>query len=230
MTEADKTHILVIDDDTRLRKLLHQYLSENGFMVSEAASPAEARVLMTAFLFDILILDVMMPGENGYAFAKSLREKGNNIPILMLTAMGELQDRITGLESGVDDYLSKPFDPKELLLRINSILRRTLITPVKEKQTLYKFGTCQYDLQRSELTKNGQFVSLTAADHELLKVLIQKIGQEVTREELARTLQTDNERTVDVQVNRLRKKIETDPKNPRYLQTVRGKGYLLLPD
>ena len=227
MTEADKTHILVIDDDTRLRKLLHQYLSENGFM---AASPAEARVLMTAFLFDILILDVMMPGENGYAFAKSLREKGNNIPILMLTAMGELQDRITGLESGVDDYLSKPFDPKELLLRINSILRRTLITPVKEKQTLYKFGTCQYDLQRSELTKNGQFVSLTAADHELLKVLIQKIGQEVTREELARTLQTDNERTVDVQVNRLRKKIETDPKNPRYLQTVRGKGYLLLPD
>ncbi len=228
--EADKTHILVIDDDTRLRKLLHQYLSENGFMVSEAASPAEARVLMASFLFDILILDVMMPGENGYSFAKSLREKGNNIPILMLTAMGELQDRITGLESGVDDYLSKPFDPKELLLRINSILRRTLTAPVKEKQSIYKFGGCQYDLQRGELTQKGQFISLTSAENELLKVLTQKIGQEVTREELARIFETENERSIDVQVNRLRKKIEADPKNPRYLQTVRGKGYLLLPD
>ncbi len=230
MSEMEKTHILVIDDDTRLRKLLHQYLSENGFMVSEAASPVEARVLMSSFLFDILILDVMMPGENGYSFAKSLREKGDNIPILMLTAMGELQDRITGLESGVDDYLSKPFDPKELLLRINSILRRASTISAKEKQTIYKLGTCQYDTQRGELTQNGQFVPLTSAENELLKVLIEKIGQEVTREELARIFKTENERSIDVQVNRLRKKIETDPKSPRYLQTVRGKGYLLLPD
>lgn len=226
----EKAHILVIDDDNRLRKLLHQYLTENGFWVAEAAHPDEARQMMSSFLFDILILDVMMPGENGYEFAQSLRKKGENIPILMLTAMGELQDRITGLESGVDDYLSKPFDPKELLLRINSILRRTHALPSKEKVTELHFGTCSYNIERGELTKDGAFVPLTAVESELLRVMATKVGEEVSREELAEKTDTDNVRTVDVQVNRLRKKMETDPKNPRYLQTIRGKGYMLMPD
>ncbi len=230
MAELEQNHILVIDDDTRLRRLLRRYLTENGFLVSEASHPDEARRLMDSFLFDLLVLDVMMPGENGFSFAKSLREKGNMIPILMLTAMGEIQDRIHGLESGVDDYLSKPFDPKELILRINSILRRTFMSAPKEKETTLHFGSTTYHVDRGTLEQDGVFVSLTSVENDLLKKLAAKAGHEVTREELASSMETENERTIDVQINRLRKKIETDSKNPRYLQTVRGKGYLLLPD
>jgi len=225
----EKKHILVIDDDNRLRRLLHQYLKENGFIVSEAANPDEARKMMDSFLFDILILDVMMPGENGFCFAKSLREKGMQVPILMLTAMGELQDRIEGLESGVDDYLSKPFDPKELLLRLNSILRRAAMVPEKEKTGVLSFGACLYDVDRAELSRDGHSIPLTQVERDLLRVLVDSLGKEVSRMELAMQTGTENERTVDVQINRLRKKIEQDSKNPRYLQTVRGKGYILLP-
>lgn len=221
-------HILVIDDDNRLRRLLNQYLTKNGFVISEASSSNEARRLMAVMVFDLLILDVMMPQENGYTFAKDLRKKKEMVPILMLTAMGELQDRIKGLESGVDDYLSKPFDPKELLLRINSILRRSILGQTKEN--VFKFGETTYHVERSELERSGTFIPLTSVESDLMSVLVAKAGQEVSREELSEKTQTDNERTIDVKINRLRKKIEVDPKSPRYLQTVRGKGYLILPD
>ena len=171
-----------------------------------------------------------MPEENGIDFARWLRETGNHTPILMLTAMGEVQNRIEGLEAGVDDYLAKPFEPKELLLRINSILRRTAMILEKERLNKLHFGDCIYDIERQELSKNGEFIALTPVEAELMRLLVEKIGSEVTRDELAYLTKTQNERTIDVQVNRLRKKIEEDCKNPRYLQTVRGKGYLLLPD
>ncbi len=223
-------HILVVDDDTRLRRLLHRYLNQNGFVVSEAENPLAARDLMENFVFDMLILDVMMPHQNGYDFAKDLRAAQVQTPILMLTAMGDVHNRIEGLESGVDDYLPKPFDPKELLLRINSILRRTEMIIQKEKLNYLKFGRCVYDIQRKELSKEGVYVALTPVESELLHLLATHIGQEVSRAELMNKTNTQNERTIDVQVNRLRKKTEEDPKKPHYLQTVRGKGYTLLAD
>ncbi len=226
----DKKHILVVDDDTRLRRLLHRYLNQNGFFVSEAANPKAAREMMQDFLFDLFILDVMMPGENGFEFSKWLRQNDVHTPILMLTAMGEVQNRIEGLEAGVDDYLSKPFEPKELLLRINSILRRTEMILEKQRLNRLHFGVCVYDIDRQELSKDGQFITLTPVEAELIKLLAARAGQEVSRSELIGLTNTQNERTIDVQVNRLRKKIEQDPKKPRYLQTVRGFGYLLLPD
>lgn len=224
----DKTHILIVDDDTRLRQLLNRYLTSNDFLVSEASCPAEAREMMETFIFDALILDVMMPGESGFSFAEKLRSNGNIVPILMLTAMGDIQDRIQGLETGVDDYLTKPFEPKELLLRLNNILRRVQATP--QKDTVLKFGKFVYDRQRSELSCGNEFIALTTVEKELLIILSESPGVEVSREELAARTKTANERTIDVQVNRLRKKIEEDIKTPRYLQTVRGKGYVLLPD
>lgn len=230
MENADKKHILVIDDDNRLRQLLHRYLKQNGFFVSEAEDPKEARKMMDDFSFDLFVLDVMMPNENGFEFTRWLRSNGNDTPVLMLTAMGEVQSRIEGLECGVDDYLAKPFEPKELLLRINSILRRTEMVLEKQQLNLLNFGSCVYDIERQELTKNGEFVVLTPVETELMRLLVKQLGVEVSRSELARLTKTENERTIDVQVNRLRKKIEEDSKRPRYLQTVRGKGYLLLPD
>ena len=230
MENADKKHILVIDDDNRLRQLLHRYLKQNGFFVSEAENPIEARKMMEDFTFDLFVLDVMMPHENGFEFTRWLRANGNDTPVLMLTAMGEVQSRIEGLECGVDDYLAKPFEPKELLLRINSILRRPEMVLEKQQLNLLNFGSCVYDIERQELTKNGEFVVLTPVETELMRLLVKQLGVEVSRSELARLTKTENERTIDVQVNRLRKKIEEDSKRPRYLQTVRGKGYLLLPD
>ena len=216
----DKKHILIIDDDTRLRQLLNKYLTSNDFLVSEASCPADAREMMQTFIFDALILDVMMPGESGFSFAEKLRSSGSFVPILMLTAMGDIQDRIQGLETGVDDYLTKPFEP--------NILRRIQTGP--QKETILRFGKFMYDRQRSELSCGDEFIALTTVEKELLAILSEKTGKEVSREELATRTKTANERTVDVQVNRLRKKIEEDVKNPRYLQTVRGKGYILLPD
>ena len=230
MDAADKKHILVIDDDTRLRRLLHRYLNQNDFFVSEADNPATAREMMKNFSFDLFVLDVMMPGESGIEFSKWLRANDIHTPILMLTAMGNVQSRIEGLEAGVDDYLAKPFEPKELLLRINSILRRTVIAMEKERLNQLHFGSCVYDIDKQELSKNGEFIALTPVENELMRLLVSQVGQEVSRSQLALLTKTDNERTIDVQVNRLRKKIEEDPKKPRYLQTVRGKGYTLLPD
>lgn len=224
----DKKHILVVDDDTRLRHLLHQYLSQNDFIVSEAENPVIAIQLMQNFTFDMLILDVMMPKQNGFDFAKSLREKNIEVPIMMLTAMGDVNNRIVGLESGVDDYLPKPFEPKELLLRINSILRRTEQMHQMQKMHTLKFGRFAYDIEHRILSANGQNVVLTPAENDLLHLFAGQACQEVSRTDIAQQMQIQNERSIDVQVNRLRKKIEEDWQHPQYLRTVRGKGYILL--
>lgn len=218
-------HLLVVDDDTRLRRLLKKYLSENAFIVSEAAHANEAKELLRLFEFSLLIMDVMMPGQNGQELTKELREKGFETPILMLTAMGDIDNRISGLEAGADDYLPKPFEPKELLLRINNILKRQ---KQKAQTTEVYFGDCQYNLQNGRLLQNNEPILLTGAEQDLLKILISKAGQTVSREELASLLETDNLRAIDVQITRLRKKIETDIKKPLCIQTVRGLGYVLV--
>jgi len=227
-------HVLVIDDDARLRGLLARFLTKNGFMVSTAADAAEARRHLAAIQFDILVVDVMMPGESGLAFTHSVRENtaGANraIPILMLTAMGETRDRIAGLEKGVDDYMAKPFEPRELVLRINSILRRAPPVEVVGATEL-RFGDCRYDLSRQRLSRGGETVHLTAGEAELLHLLARSVGTPVDRSELAIAAEDGaNPRTIDVQITRLRRKIEPDPRQPRYLQTVRGTGYLLRTD
>lgn len=227
----DDAHILVVDDDKRLRELLRKYLSDNGYLVATAADAAEARSRMAGLSFDLIVLDVMMPGEDGMALTRSLRAEGNPVPILLLTARGEVDDRITGLEAGADDYLSKPFEPRELLLRLGSILRRAPRDEPKPSQPELRLGSYVWDMGRSELRQGDQPVHLTQAERDLLAVLAEVAGQGVSRDELAvRTGNSANPRTVDVQVTRLRKKIEDDPKLPRYLQTVRGMGYMLRPD
>ncbi|SIS90095.1 response regulator [Insolitispirillum peregrinum] len=228
----EQPHILVVDDDRRLRDLLRRFLSENGFTVSTAADAAEARAHLAGMCFDALVVDVMMPGESGLELTRSLRDS-NGPPVLMLTAHGDPQDRIAGLESGADDYLAKPFEPRELVLRLRSILRR-LATPAPALAALavgsVRMGSSLFDLGRQELRTNGEPVYLTTAEAQLLMVLASNAGQPFTREDLAdATGMTGNPRTVDVQVTRLRKKLEDDPRQPRYLQTVRGTGYVLRP-
>lgn len=222
-------HILVVDDDNRLRQLLNKYLAENGYLVSTAADAAQARQQLGAMAFDLIVLDVMMPGESGLALTRSLRAD-NAVPILLLTAMGETTDRIAGLEVGADDYLTKPFEPRELLLRINSILRRSVRETPSEPQPR-RFGRFSFDPGRGELLSDGDVVHLTSAEAALLAQLAQAPGETLSREDLAaRTGNGGNLRTVDVQVTRLRKKIEDDPRQPRHLQTVRGRGYVLWTD
>ena len=220
---------MVIDDDTRLRALLQRYLQENGFAVSSAKDAENARMFLSQYLFDLLIVDVMMPGETGLEFLQNLR-KTSQIPAIVLTAMGETEDRISGLESGADDYLAKPFEPKELVLRINNILRR--IPSKNDKSHLLKLGDFIFDLKTNELkNKLGEALHITPLEQTLLSILGKKNGQIFSRERLAELLETgENSRSIDVQITRLRKKIEKDSKNPRYLQTVRGKGYMLLTD
>lgn len=226
----DDAHILVVDDDRRLRELLRKYLSDNGYLVATAADAAEARQCMAGLAFDMMVLDVMMPGEDGMALTRSLRAEGKSLPILLLTARGEVDDRIAGLESGADDYLSKPFEPRELLLRVASILRRSPRDEPEPAREL-RLGAFVWDMGRAELRQDDQPVHLTQAERDLLSILAEVTGQGVSRDDLAaRTGNSANPRTVDVQVTRLRKKIEDDPKMPRYLQTVRGMGYMLRPD
>ncbi|MCR6630052.1 MAG: response regulator [Magnetospirillum sp.] len=225
----DMPHILVVDDDTRLRTLLRKYLADNGYLVTVAADAAEARAKMAALAVDLLVLDVMMPGEDGLSLTRDLR-KSNPVPILLLTAMGEVDDRIHGFEAGADDYLSKPFEPRELLLRIASILRRAPKPPAEEPAAL-GLGEFTWDGGRQELRRGDEVVHLTTAERELLGILAEAPGQAVSRDDLAaRTGNAANARAVDVQVTRLRKKLEDDPRMPRYLQTVRGMGYMLRPD
>lgn len=221
-----KEHILVVDDDNRLRRLLKKYLSENNFSVSQASNAQEAKNLLNLFSFSLLVMDVMMPGQNGQELTKELRENNIDIPILMLTAMGDIDNRISGLEAGADDYLAKPFEPKELLLRINNILKRQI---QKEIKTKILFGDCVYEPKTGLLTKDETPILLTGVEQDLLKILISKIGEPISREEIASTLKTDNLRAIDVQITRLRKKIETDIKKPICIQTVRGQGYILVP-
>ena len=226
----EDAHILVVDDDKRLRELLRKYLSDNGYLVATAADAAEARSRMAGLAFDLIVLDVMMPGEDGMGLTRSLRAAGNTLPILLLTARGEVDDRIKGLEAGADDYLSKPFEPRELLLRVASILRRTPRDEPEPPKEL-RLGAFVWDVARSELRHGDQPLHLTQAERDLLSILAEAAGQGVSRDDLAsRTGNSANPRTVDVQVTRLRKKIEDDPRLPRYLQTVRGMGYMLRPD
>ncbi len=227
---ADKPHILVVDDDTRLRELLKSFLSRNGFRVSTAGHAAEARQRLAALDFDLIVLDVMMPGETGLDFATQLR-RTDSVPILMLTAMGDTKDRIAGLETGVDDYLGKPFEPRELLLRIQSVLRRgrTGTAPSAEPQRLVAFGPMQFDVELGELTQEGKRVPLTDAEVALLRAFAGRLGEALSRETLCKMVGSAvNERAIDVQVTRLRRKIEPDPSFPRYLRTVRGQGYRLV--
>ncbi|MEQ8252567.1 MAG: response regulator transcription factor [Oceanibaculum nanhaiense] len=228
---AAPPHILVVDDDGRLRDLLRRYLTENGFRVSTAADAAEARAKLESLAFDLLVLDVMMPGESGLDLTQDLRRTGV-VPILLLTAMAETEDRIIGLERGADDYLSKPFEPRELLLRIRTILRRINgAAPARAAGAPVLLGGLLFDAERLELRGPDRTVRLTEAEAALLRALAQNPGATLSRDDLAQRLDlTGNPRTVDVQVTRLRRKIEPDPRFPRYLQTVRGKGYALLPD
>ena len=228
--DKDKQHILVVDDDTRLKNLLQRFLREQGFAVSGAKDADNARDMLNQYKFDLLIVDVMMPGENGFDFLKTLRLE-NNVPVIMLTAMGEVSDRIEGLEAGADDYLPKPFEPKELVLRIRNILKRAPQEKNDENLPL-NLGLCLYDVIKKELTtKQGAIVHITPVEQMLLSVLSKKPGQIFTREKLAEILGSgQSPRSIDVQITRLRKKIEKDSKNPRYLQTIRGKGYMLLPE
>lgn len=221
-------HILVVDDDTRLRDLLRKYLSDGGFRVTTAANAADARLKLASLAFDLIVLDVMMPGESGLDLTRSLRNT-NQVPILLLTAMGQAQDRVRGLESGADDYLHKPFEPRELVLRIQSILRRAPREKVEMRSV--QLGSCRFDPARVELTRGDKPIRLTTTEANLLAALSETPGSPVSREELAdRCAIAGGLRAVDVQVTRLRRKIESDPRLPRYLQTVRGKGYVLRPD
>ena len=227
--EQDLKHILVVDDDTRLRMLLQRFLRENGFSVSAAKNADEARMLLNQYKFHLLIVDVMMPQESGLEFLVRLRQE-NMVPVIMLTAMGDVEDRIAGLESGADDYVSKPFEPKELLLRIGSVLKRVPVEKT-EAQKL-DLGLFVFDMQSKELiSKQGDILHITPVEQSLLQILGAKSGQVFSREKLADMLGGEQSpRSIDVQITRLRKKIEKDSKNPRYLQTSRGKGYMLLTD
>ena len=225
--DAAQRHLLVVDDDDRIRDLLKQYLSRAGFRVTTAADAAAARKLLEMLDFDLLILDVMMPGEDGLSLTRWVRKRGAT-PVLILTARGLADERIEGLSQGADDYLPKPFEPQELLLRAEAILRRT--GPRTPAPRRIKLGDFDFDLERAELTRQGAPVRLTESEGQLLKLLAQNAHAPVDRLDLARDTADSTGRAVDVQVTRLRRKIETDPRNPRYLQTVRGVGYMLSPD
>ena len=221
-------HLLVVDDDTRLGELLRRYLSDGGFRVTIAGDASEARVHLASFAFDLVVLDVMMPGENGLELTRALRREGR-VPILLLSAMAEPEDRVNGLEQGADDYLAKPFEPRELVLRIRNILQRRPAPNAGQREI--RFGGCRFDIVRAELFRGDELVHLTAAETGLLSALAQRAGQAISREELSLSGQfSGNVRNVDVQMTRLRRKIERDPRFPRYLQTVRGTGYALKPD
>ncbi len=220
----DATHILVVDDDDRLRSLLQRYLSECGYRVSTAGNAEEARTSLSGLEFDLIVLDLMMPGESGLDLTTDLR-RTNDVPILLLTARGETDDRIAGFESGADDYLSKPFEPRELVLRIESILRRVQASGRSLK--IVEFGDCSFNIERGELRRNGNTVRLTANEIELLRVFSRNPGMTIDRIDLTAHSGDHGLRAVDVQINRLRRKIEPNPKEPRYLQTVWGRGYVL---
>lgn len=217
-------HLLVVDDDTRIRDLLSRFLCEHGYYISTAKDVKSANALLKQYIFDLLVVDVMMPGESGIEFTNELR-KTSPVPVLMLTAMGEVEDRITGLSAGADDYLAKPFEPRELLLRIQNIINRTSMDQTASPHI--RFGSCSFDLQTGSLNKNGSLVTLTTTETDILRMLCQHINRELSREILAHHLSGINERSVDVLITRLRNKIEDNPKQPTLLKTIRGKGYVL---
>jgi len=229
--QARARHLLIVDDDDRIRELLKEYLARAGFRVTAASGGAPARKLVETLDFDLAVFDVMMPGEDGFSLTRWLREQkapAGRTPVLMLTAKGEAEARIEGLKLGADDYLAKPFEPEELLLRIEAILRRAQDRPALGGAL--SLGACRFDPDRGELTSNGEPIKLTEAEVALLRQLARTPDEPVERLELARGTVDPSGRAVDVQVTRLRRKIEADPKAPRYLQTVRGVGYRLAPD
>ena len=235
MSDPSPAHLLIVDDDERIRELLKRYLIKQGFMITAARDAAQARRLLSGLAFDLIVLDVMMPGEDGIALTQWLRETAVT-PVILLTARGESRDRIAGFEAGADDYVAKPFEPRELVLRINAILRRA---PRVEQgptgpQTLV-LGRMRYDLDSGELRDGVDPVRLTQTESALMRILAARVGQVVSREALVDHLgrdrgarvETAQERAIDVQITRLRRKIEADPRRPRFLQTVRGEGYML---
>lgn len=228
-------HLLIVDDDERIRSLLQQFLIQSDYLVSTAENAKQAITLLSAIEFDLIILDVMMPGQDGISFTAKLRNLKNNTPILLLTARGDIEDRIKGLEAGADDYLPKPFEPKELLLRINAILRR--MADLKEEQIMPKtlnFGNLKYDVARNELWEGKDQIRLTTTESQLMKIFTSALGEPISRANLVTSLgkavSLAQDRAIDVQITRLRRKIEVNPSKPRYLQTVRGAGYMLLFD
>ena len=230
-------HLLIVDDDERIRTLLQKFLGKNGFLASGARDAAHARRLLEGLSFDLIVLDVMMPNEDGLSLCRTIRET-DATPILLLTAKGDPNDRILGLEAGADDYLAKPFEPKELLLRINAILRR-MPAPEEEAEVpqVLHMGPVRYDIERGELWQGKDPVRLTATEAALMRIFAHQPGEALSRSDLVALLNRDKvgaepvqERAVDVQITRLRRKLETNPKQPRYLQTVRGAGYMLAPD
>jgi two-component system phosphate regulon response regulator OmpR len=233
MTE-NAAHLLIVDDDERIRLLLQKFLIRNGFLVTAARDAGHARRILSGLDFDLIVLDVMMPGEDGLALTRALRET-STVPILLLTAKGETGNRIEGLEAGADDYLPKPFEPKELLLRINAILRRMPDAPKEQNlPKVLSLGTIRYDMERGEMWQGEDLIRLTATEMQLMKIFSSNCNEPISRarlvEELGRDRGQAQERAVDVQITRLRRKIESDPKQPRYLQTVRGEGYMLAPE
>jgi two-component system phosphate regulon response regulator OmpR len=221
-------HLLVVDDDRRIRDLLSRFLAGEGYRVTTAETAPDARAKLKNLSFDLLVLDVMMPGESGLELTRALRRE-DRVPILLLSAMAEPEDRVNGLEQGADDYLAKPFEPRELVLRIRNILERRPAPNAGLHEI--RFGGYRFDIVRGELFRGDELVHLTAAETGLLSALAQTAGQAISREELSLSGQfSGNVRNVDVQMTRLRRKIERDPRFPRYLQTVRGTGYVLRPD
>jgi two-component system phosphate regulon response regulator OmpR len=228
---TDDIHILLIEDDARLRERLARFLTSEGFRVTAAVDAADARARMRGISPDLLVLDVMMPGETGLELVASLREAGKTVPVLMLTARGEPDDRVAGLEAGVDDYLAKPFDPRELALRIRTVLRRAAPPQAAPSQQPVQLGLSWFDPERNELRTPEGVVRLTGGEASLLTALALRPGEVLSRDEIAAALGTPDagERAVDVQVTRLRRKIEPDPREPRFLHTVRHRGYVLRP-
>ena len=228
---AEDAHILVVDDDARLRALLSRYLAGEGFRVTTAETATEARDKLRFMHPDMLVLDVMMPGESGLTLTESLRrEQGSEMPVLLLTARGAPEDRIAGFEAGADDYLGKPFEPRELVLRIRALLRRAPAQP-ETPQGPVRLGALAFDVERGELSGPDGVMRLTGGEVALLAALARKPNEVLSREEIAATLEMDDagERAIDVQVTRLRRKVEIDPREPRFLHTVRGRGYVLKP-
>ena len=221
--ENNKKHILVVDDDNRIRDLLKEYLNDNKYIVSTADNADNAKIKLDQFKFDLLVLDVMMPGQNGYDLTKEIKEK-INVPIILLTAKGEVENRIKGLELGVDDYLGKPFEPKELLLRINNVIKKNIKIDLNKKHFI---GSTQIDLNKMSIIAGTNNKKINSSEKKVLIKMLSNPGKTFSREEIGKISGISQERSIDVMITRLRQKLEANPKHPKYLQTIRGSGYVL---
>ena len=221
--DKNKYHILVVDDDDRIRELVKEYLNENEFIISTGNSAEEAKIKMKYFNFDLIVLDVMMPGQNGFEFTKEIK-KNSSVPIILLTAKGEVENRIEGLEIGADDYLGKPFEPKELLLRIKNIIKKNSKINLNKKN---KIGDAKVDLNKMSIELKSKSSKINNAEKKVLLEMLANPGKTYSRSQIGEISNISQERSIDVMITRLRQKIEVNPKNPKYLQTIRGSGYVL---